>query len=390
MVVAKSAVRETKANQSAIDRVSKTTPGPSGKLTEATSSCHSTWGVAEYTVRQLIRRIVPGDNCSRAYITVGSCGCLGAIVLISPATRNSAASPSCSFVVTHLSPCECLGPLKLHETQSILHEQSALRIDADQIQPGRCCSAVSDLIARPPRWCVKAASVSAHSVRNKAARGWKSATIGSLFALLGRASGRDVHAPRLRHPQAATTAALVIAMLLSIPTAALHRQTVCVKPRAASHQWLCCVPSRRSTSVRATTNERSGHDQTEEIPARFAGRSRGRAGSVRDQPRSGSGGRQDRGPLRQAAESRLLQCRPAGDVVRAGQAGGGILGQAVQRRGDVVRRRTRRAEAARGDRQHGLAEMGFCRHSGLRHRHADRTGQQDDRRPARLSSTWTR
>ena len=47
-------------------------------------------------------------------------------------------------------------------------------------------------------------------------------------------------------------------------------------------------------------------------------------------------------------------------------------------------------EAARRDRQHGLAEMGFRRHPGVRHRHADRAGQQDDRRPASRSSTWTR
>ena len=30
-------------------------------------------------------------------------------------------------------------------------------------------------------------------------------------------------------------------------------------------------------------------------------------------------------------------------------------------------------QAARGDRQHGLAEMGFRRHPGVRHRHADRS-----------------
>ena len=106
----------------------------------------------------------------------------------------------------------------------------------------------------------------------------------------------------------------------------------------------------------------------------------GGAGGVRHQPGARAGNGQGRRAIRQAAEGGVLQCRPAGDMVRAGQAGGGILGQAVQRRGDLVRRRTGRAEAARGDRQHGLAEMGFRRHPGVRHRHADRAGQQADRR----------
>ena len=81
-----------------------------------------------------------------------------------------------------------------------------------------------------------------------------------------------------------------------------------------------------------------------------------------------------------AAEGRLLQRRPAGDLVRAGQAGGRVLGQPVQRRGHLVRRPARRCQAALGDRQHGLAEVGFRGHPGFRHRHAHRAGQQDDRR----------
>ena len=75
------------------------------------------------------------------------------------------------------------------------------------------------------------------------------------------------------------------------------------------------------------------------------------------------------------AEGRVLECRPAGDMVRSRQAGGGILGQAVQRRGNLVRRRIGSAEAARGDRQSGIAEVGFRRHPGLRDRHPHRPGQ---------------
>jgi hypothetical protein len=37
-------------------------------------------------------------------------------------------------------------------------------------------------------------------------------------------------------------------------------------------------------------------------------------------------------------------------------------------------------QAARGDRQHGFAEMGLRRHPGVRHRHADPAGAEDDRR----------
>ena len=91
---------------------------------------------------------------------------------------------------------------------------------------------------------------------------------------------------------------------------------------------------------------------------------------------AGRGGRQ----VGKAAQGRVLQRRTAGDLVRAGQAGGRILGQAVQRRRDLVRRPARRGQAARRDRQHGLAEVGFRRHPGVRHRHPDRAGQQDDRR----------
>ena len=80
-----------------------------------------------------------------------------------------------------------------------------------------------------------------------------------------------------------------------------------------------------------------------------------------------------------AAEGGVLQRRPAGDLVRPGQAGGGILGQALQRGSDLVRRPARRGEAARRDRQHGLAGLGLCRDPGVRHRHADAAGAGDDR-----------
>ena len=63
-----------------------------------------------------------------------------------------------------------------------------------------------------------------------------------------------------------------------------------------------------------------------------------------------------------------------------GQAGGRILGQALQRRSHLVRRPARRREAARRDRQHGLAGLGFRRDPGVRHRHADAAGAEDDRR----------
>ena len=75
-------------------------------------------------------------------------------------------------------------------------------------------------------------------------------------------------------------------------------------------------------------------------------------------------GRSDK-PLKAAFSNAGLQA-PG----RAGQAGGRILGQAVQRRRDLVRRPARRGQAARGDRQRGLTEMGFRRHPGVRHWHA--------------------
>ena len=83
--------------------------------------------------------------------------------------------------------------------------------------------------------------------------------------------------------------------------------------------------------------------------------------------------------LGKAAESGVLQRRTAGDLVRARKTGGRVLGQALQRRSDLVRRPARRREAARRDRQHGLAGLGFCRDPGVWHRHADAAGPGDDR-----------
>ena len=47
---------------------------------------------------------------------------------------------------------------------------------------------------------------------------------------------------------------------------------------------------------------------------------------------------QEMGRSEQPLEGRLLERRAAGDLVRPGQAGGRVLGQAVQCRGHLVRR----------------------------------------------------
>src|SRR5437660_723212 len=74
----------------------------------------------------------------------------------------------------------------------------------------------------------------------------------------------------------------------------------------------------------ARTSSGGGERRRRDGPARWAGR----------ESRAGSGS----GTLGEAAEGRVLQRGAAGHLVRPGQAGGRMVGQAVQRRGHLVRR----------------------------------------------------
>ena len=118
-----------------------------------------------------------------------------------------------------------------------------------------------------------------------------------------------------------------------------------------------------------------------------AGRPGRQPGPCRARPRDAVG---------QAAEGRLLQRRPAGDLVRPGQAGGGILGQAVQRRRDLVRRRAAAPKQRAAIDNMASQKWDFVaiqafgigtltapvqqddrsRHAGHRHGHADRAAGQ--------------
>ena len=138
-----------------------------------------------------------------------------------------------------------------------------------------------------------------------------------------------------------------------------------IEPRRFSMPWSTVDDERRTSAA-----SQGGIDDGRKIKcfggppqaAQGGGRGRRRRGSVRRigrQPNDLPGARRGRGPFGEAAQGRVLQRRIAGDLVRAGQAGGGILGQAVQRRRHLVRRPARRGQAARRDRRHGQSRSGI-------------------------------
>ena len=91
--------------------------------------------------------------------------------------------------------------------------------------------------------------------------------------------------------------------------------------RRQGRMWKCLTNLINESATRRDYSRRS---------VRGAGRRPARRRRIRSGHRAGVEA------VRQAAEGGLGQCRPAGDLVRAGQAGGGSLGQAHECRDHLV------------------------------------------------------